>query len=540
MPTPFPRRPAEAAAPAGSGVSEQPHTGGWLREGYDYDFSRCDPTGAHVDPAWCAVYETVTVCGPDGALGPMLADSWRQDPGQETLWRFHLRPGLRFHSGERCDADAVAAALRLHGDPLEAPINAFFWRNVAAVRSQGEEVLVELHEPSAGMPRLLRSWHSAIHNQAARALRGEEFGRTSCDGTGPFAFVESVQGSHLDVARSDGYSGTRTRWQRNSGPAYLEGIRWIPILDDRDRAAALEQGEVDCIQNASLLDVERLSANPELEVIEFQQSALVYLGLDHLADEARFGDLRVRRALSQAIDREALVEGDLSGHGWAQAGPIPSHSQWYAPEVESFGGFDPRGAAALLDAAGHPTGRDGIRFAVEAVVVNDATVKRVSETVAKMLAEIGVRLELTVIPSFGEFYARLSEHPSAFISKWFWPEPIDAIIGFVASWGQDGGPNFQRSSDAELDRACRAWELARDEEALHAAAREIQLRCAESLPLIPLFSPSAVWAHHRRVRNWRPNQHDLYPLYGDVWLADGGSRPVHPATRAIVEGGVDV
>ena len=56
--------------------------------------------------------------------------------------------------------------------------------------------------------------------------------------------------------------------------------------------------------------------------------------------------------------------------------------------------------------------------------------------------------------------------PQAFISKWFWPEPVDAIIGFIASWGKDTGPNFQGSSDAEIDRACRAWEIAQDDEAL--------------------------------------------------------------------------
>src|SRR5438874_8891671 len=100
----------------GRGGRGAPRPGGTLREGYDYDFSRCDPTGAHVDPAWCAVYETVTICGPDGALGPMLAESWREDPADERLWRFRIRPGVRFQSGEACDAEAVAAALRLHGD----------------------------------------------------------------------------------------------------------------------------------------------------------------------------------------------------------------------------------------------------------------------------------------------------------------------------------------------------------------------------------------------------------------------------------------
>lgn len=497
-----------------------PRPGGVLREGYDYDFSRCDPTGAHVDPAWCAVYETVTVSGPDGALGPMIAEEWREDPVRENRWRFRIRPGLHFQSGDPCDAAAVAEALRLHGDPVEAPINAFFWRNVAGVSQEGDEVVVELHEPSAGMPRLLRSWHSAIHNQARRRSAGEEFGRTTCDGTGPFTFVESVAGSHLDVARSEGYGGARTTWQRNHGPAYLDGIRWIPILDDRDRAAALEAGEVDCIQNASLLDADRLAGNPDLEVIEFQQSALVYLGLDHEAAELGSGDVRVRQAFSHAVDRQALVEHDLMGHGWPAVSPIPSHSRWYAPEVEASGGFDPGKAAELLDAAGLVARPDGVRLELETVVVNDATVRRAAETIRRMLTDVGVRLELNVIDNFADFYGRLNEHPPAFISKWFWPEPIDAIIGFVATWGQNGGPNFQRSSDRELDRACRAWEVARDDEQLIAAARDIQVRAAECLPLIPLFAPAAVWAHHRRVRGWSPNRHDLYPLYGDVWLAD--------------------
>jgi ABC-type transport system substrate-binding protein len=291
----------------------------------------------------------------------------------------------------------------------------------------------------------------------------------------------------------------------------------VPILDDRERAAALEAGEIECLQNASLLDVDRLAANPELEVIEFQQSALVYMGVDC---EGAGRDVRVRRALSQAIDRQALVDRDLQGHGWPAFSPIPSHSQWYAPEVESSGVYDPREAVQLLDAAGLAPGADGIRLELETVVVNDAVARRVAETIRGQLAEVGVRLELTVIPGFEEFYGRLNQHPPAFVSKWFWPEPVDAIVGFVATWGQDGGPNFQRSSDAGLDRACRAWELARDDEELHAAARAIQLRAAECLPLVPLFAPAAVWAHHRRVRGWRPNRHDLYPLYGDVWLAD--------------------
>jgi len=71
-----------------------------------------------------------------------------------------------------------------------------------------------------------------------------------------------------------------------------------------------------------------------------------------------------------------------------------------------------------------------------------------------------------------------------------------------------------------VDEACRAWQQAPDESALRAAARELQLRCAEHLPLVPLFSPATVWAHHRRVHGWRPTPTNLYPFYGDVWLEE--------------------
>ena len=81
-----------------------------LREAFDYALSPVTPTGPHIDPCHVAVYETLVVKGPDGASLPGLAESWRvSDDGLE--WRFRLRPGARFHSGEPCDAAAVLDAL---------------------------------------------------------------------------------------------------------------------------------------------------------------------------------------------------------------------------------------------------------------------------------------------------------------------------------------------------------------------------------------------------------------------------------------------
>jgi peptide/nickel transport system substrate-binding protein len=254
-------------------------------------------------------------------------------------------------------------------------------------------------------------------------------------------------------------------------------------------------------------------------VHSFQQSALVYLAVDHEHRQLGFHDLRVRQALSHSIDRDRLVAEQLGGHGWPQRGPIPSESPWYERGVESFNGFDLAEAARLLDEAGFPVGSDGVRLRFPALVLEDATVARAAEAIAAMLRAVGVEVQLEHTSGFEAFYGALGSHPPAFISKWFWPDPVDAIVGFVSSWSHEG-PNWQRAANAHIDAACRAWQQAPDVETQERAASEIQLLSAEQLPLIPLFSPAAVWAHHARVHGWEPTPTNLYPLYNDVWLDD--------------------
>src|SRR5205823_8250229 len=131
------------------------------------------------------------------------------------------------------------------------------------------------------------------------------------DGTGPFRFAAWQPGESFEVERWPGYPGSIVPSLENRGPARLDGIRWLPLLDEESRAPALEEGHVDCVQNASLLHANRLEENPELRVVSFQQSALVYLALDHETTRLGFDDIRVRRAISQALDREAIVARDL-------------------------------------------------------------------------------------------------------------------------------------------------------------------------------------------------------------------------------------
>src|SRR5207244_2191100 len=108
---PRPRVPGSRSAPARGARGRPPlRVRMILREAFDYRFSRLDPTGAHIDPPSVAVYETLLAKGPEGRPRPLLAQSWEvSDDGLE--WTLRLRPGARFHSGDRCDALAAIEAL---------------------------------------------------------------------------------------------------------------------------------------------------------------------------------------------------------------------------------------------------------------------------------------------------------------------------------------------------------------------------------------------------------------------------------------------
>jgi peptide/nickel transport system substrate-binding protein len=235
----------------------------------------------------------------------------------------------------------------------------------------------------------------------------------------------------------------------------------------------------------------------------------MYLSLDFRRTALRFDDLRVREAVSYAIDRVELVREALAGHGSPAWGPTPPGDEHYDPAPDAAGVHDRARARALLREAGKQ------EIACECVVQDDTVFRRVAALVQEQLARVGVRLELRFELPFAPFYEAATAGPPATISKWLWQDAIDALIGF-SSTSTAPSPNWQHASIPELDRAFERWLRAGPPDELRAAAAEVQRIFARELPYVPLLVPNDVWAWSPGVTGFAPSPTILYPYYGSV------------------------
>lgn len=511
---------APGAAEVAVAQDAEPVVGGRFTWGYDRDFTKMDPVASGwADPGYNAIYEYTMIRDPDSGLPvPMLAESWEiSDDGM--TWRLNIREGITFQSGAPATAEIVAENFNVFRDPEQGQ-NAIFWATVTDVTVEDNTVVVTASQPFAAFPETLATEYSMIYNPVVREEAGDQFGATAADGTGPFTLTEFTPGNQVLVSRWDDYAGSNVEFIENKGVAYLDEIRWVPIMESGNRAIEIEAGNVDAVNNPGGQDVDRLIANPDLVVVEFPNPANVFLSLNHENTELGFDDIRVRQAISHAIDREGIVQAVYFGHAVATYGPIASNWKWYEPGVEAFNQYDPELAMSLLDEAGWTVGDDGIR-AKDGVRLSWTNVnfgtqpfnRPIVEIIAENLRAIGVEManEHYELAAFTE--AR-NAGPASFSMEWLWSSPMDVLIIFgkvIPSAAYNG-------DNADLNAAFDAWQSAANDEELQAAASAAQLVWAEQLTKIPVVTSNSVWVNRTNVHGFRPTQTMLYPLFNDVWV----------------------
>jgi len=509
-----PVTPADSAS-ASPSAPAAPRVGGIFREGYDRELTAPDPVqNAWADPTFNAFYEGLLIRNPEGSPVPMLASDFTSGP---TGWTFTLRDGLKFHSGAAVTPAVVVEDFKLFSDPKSGQ-NFPWWTPITSIAADGNVITCSTKSDYRAFQETITTEYAYILNPAARAKAGAEYGASVIDGTGPFT-LDAFTPQGCTASRWNDYPGSITPFFQNKGKAYLDGIKWVPITQGSQRANELESGNVDAVKNAPPQDVDRLKANPDLVVVEFQELSNFFLSVNLGNTKLGFDDIKVRQAISAAIDRQGLVDAVYLGHAAATYGPVPPGFKWYNPAVEPMNAFDPEKAATLLDSAGWKLGADGIRekngtkLSFTTLQMANSTEEAVMQAVVQMLKKVGIEMKVEALEG-AAFFPKLTNTLDSYAFKWLWSGVVDVTALFVQFYQPTDAPGAKTTLEAYAP-----WEDASSEDQLKSAAENYQAVFAEQLALIPLITPNTVWASNKSVVGWTPNQANLYPFYNDVWLS---------------------
>lgn len=390
------------------------------------------------------IYDTLIKQGNDLELEPALATSWELI--DENLYEFTLRDDVVFHNGEAFTADDVEFTIRR---ALDSPSISHI---VGSVDPESIEIVdeytIRIGTTDTFGPFLTHLAHPAVAilNQEAVEEAGEDYGTTSAVGTGPFRFVEWVSDSHVTAERFDDYWGE---------PAGVSQITFRTINDATTRLIELETGNVDIAYDISPADLPSVEANADLTLVNTPNLGAEYLGLS-LHNDTPLRDVRVRQAISHAIDVQAIVDTVYLGVGELMTGPINELVFGYNDSLEAIP-YDLETSRELLADAGY----EGGGFTLSLYVGDNNPERiRVSQVVQEALSQIGITVEVQQL-EWGTFLDSAARgEPDMFLLGWT-TVTTDADYGLFplfhsSSFGAPGNRTFYQN-----DRVDELLELGR-------------------------------------------------------------------------------
>jgi peptide/nickel transport system substrate-binding protein len=435
-------------------------------------------------------------------LLPGLAVSWRTRDA--LTWEIELRADVRFHDGSPFGPEDVVASLRRAGNVAGSPSSfGIYTRGIVAVEIAGpRSVVLRTAAPAPLLPNDL-SLIPIVHRRFAEAPTEAFNAGMAAIGTGPFRLARFVPGERMEFARFDAY------WD---GAAAWSSVKLLFLRNGAQRAAALLAGSVQAIEAPPPSAMAELRRNPAVTISSVASNRIMFLFPDTGRERTPYAtdrrgnplernplrDLRVRQALSAAIDRKALVERALDGEGSEAGQLLPDGYFGVSPRLVP-DAHDPARARRLLAEAGWPEGFGLTLHGSNDRFVNDGAVV---QSIAAMFAQAGIEARAETMP-WAVFAARASRPEFSLILVGWGAgtgEPSSPMRGLLATFDAAtglGASNRGRWSNALFDRL-----LARGLSEFEPERREATLIDATELAigdlgLIPLYHERATWALRR-------------------------------------------
>ena len=454
------------------------------------------------------VYERLVSRDRNLNIVPGLALSWQQTG--PLVWRFKLRPGVKFHEGQALSADDVVYSIKRAQEPTSQVNN---YATAVGEPVKIDDLTVEFRLKAVN-PIFLQHLDSlwimsktwCETNKSVKPLdfknKEETYAAMHTNGTGPFMLVSRQPGVKTSYKRNPNW------WGKFEGN--VQEIVYTPISNDATRLAALVSGEIDFVLDPAPRDVARLRNTSGVKVIDGPENRIVFIGMDQGRDELLyssvkgknpFKDVRVRKALYQAIDIETMKTKLMNGQSVPTGGLTPSPLGAYNdPAIEGRFPYDLAAAKKLMAEAGYP---DGFEVTIDCPnnrYIND---EEICIALASMWAQLKVKLKVNAMPRATYFPKLEKQDTSMYMLGWGGAvTDAEVTITPVLRNRADKGVGFYNyggSKNDKFDAMAAATSVEPDakkrEELVKAALKDYR----ENVHILPLHRQMIPWATRSNV-----------------------------------------
>ena len=451
------------------------------------------------------IFETLVTKTPKSQLKPALAESWRAI--DDLTWEFKLRKGVKFHDGSDFTARDVVFSLDRTATVPNSPSPFTIYTKQITEKIIVDPLTIRL-KTAAPYPLMPNDMSTVfiVSSNAAKGASTEDFNTgKAAIGTGTFKFVRYLKGDRVELARNERYWGVKPVWEHVT-------LRLIP--SDPSRVAALLAGDVRAIENVPTADLARLQKNPDITVSRAVSHRLIYLHLDTNRDRSPFvtdkagkpldknplKDLRVRQAISKAINRPAIVERVMEGAAVATGQLMADGMFGYASALKPER-YDPEGAKKLLADAGYPDGFGLTLHGPNDRYVND---DQICQAIAQMLARIGIATRVETLPSSVYFSRAQKLDFSLMLVGWASDtaevsSPLKSLLATFDPKKGMGAANRGRYSNPKMDQLLEQGLATVDDSRREKILIQATEVAVNDLGIIPLHHQVNLWGSRKGI-----------------------------------------
>lgn len=446
-----------------------------------------------IDSTIALMYDPLITLDNSGKIIPWLAESYNiSEDGK--IWTFTLRKGVKFHSGEPLNAEAMKYSIEtmLKDSPVKSIMGPI--TKVDVVDEQTFKIIFS--EPYAPfMSTVVRDLLTPIDPKRHKE-NPDNFGKNP-SATGPIMFDKFERGQSVSYKKNPDYNWGGSSVE-NKGPLHVDEVVFRFLKDDDTRILEFKKGTIQVLSDVPATYVGDLKKVSGVKIESSLGLGMEYLGMNN--QNPMFRDVRVRQALAMAVDRDSINQVAHSGYAQPLFGPLPPTVPGYSEKIEGLvKGMYAKNlgkAKSLLAEVGYKDSnkdgilvKDGKPFSFELMVTAEPAFQRIAQILQSQFREIGVDMKITItdIPTWEDRTKK--GNYDMFLLYWSYNDPEILNLAFGTK-----GTNRMHIDNPELEKLLLKGSVVTNVEERMKVYEQAQEILVKETPWIPLFTPETLTA----------------------------------------------